>query len=328
MKSEEKISIIVVNWNGLKDTLKCLDSLHQLNYFNYEIIIVDNGSSDDSITVIKESFPHIQIIETKKNLGFAGGNNVGIKKALENKADYIFLLNNDTIVDKNICLNFVSFIKNNNKAGILGARIYKMNQMDYIDHQGGKWNQNIAEFESYNSKSNENLNDNRQVDYVTGCAFFIKKEVVETIGFLEEKFFLMWEETDYCYRAKKKGFEIWAIPSAIIWHKVSSSFIGGKPHTHYYWWRNRLFWINRNLSNKEKKHLFKTILLKEIAHIFKLNFIKSIEYYFIKHSKSKKIEEKKLRLLCYKAGCKGILDYYFNKFGEGPSWLISINNKK
>ncbi len=328
MKNDGKISIILVNWNGLKDTLKCLDSLTKLNYINYEIILVDNGSSDDSVKVIKEKFPDIHLIETKKNLGFAGGNNVGIKKALENKSDYVFLLNNDTVVDKNICMNFVSFIKNNKKAGILGARIYKMDSEDYIDHQGGKWNAEKAEFDSYNSKSIDNLQDNKQVDYVTGCAFFIKKEVVDKIGFLEENFFLMWEETDYCYRAKNFGFEIWAIPSAIVWHKVSSSFIGGKPHTHYYWWRNRLLWINRNLSKNEKKYLFKTVLLKEMAHIFKLNMIKSLEYYFIKHSKSKNIEEKKLKLLCYKAGCRGILDYYFKNFGEGPSWLISPNNKK
>ena len=107
----------------------------------------------------------------------------------------------------------------------------------------------------------------------------IKKEVIETIGMLEEKFFLIWEETDFCYRAKKAGFEIWTVPTAKIWHKISASFSGGKPHMHYYWWRNRLLWINRNLSKKEKRELYLSLLLKEMYKTTKRYYVQTLLFF-------------------------------------------------
>jgi GT2 family glycosyltransferase len=320
-----KISIIIVNWNGWKDTVECLNSVKQINYPNYETIIVDNGSCDNSIIQIKKKFPDILLLETKKNLGFAGGNNVGISYALKNGAEFFLLLNNDTIVNKEILNSFINGFYSQKKAGILGAKIlcYKNK---YIDHFGGFWNSKIAEFVS---QANKQIDDDKwssmkQVDYVSGCAFFIKKSVIEKIGLLEEDFFLIWEETDYCYRAKKAGFEIWAVPTAKVWHKISSSFSGGHHHMHYYWWRNRLLWIKRNCSKQEKKQLYKNVIFPEIIHIHKLKYLKSLQYLFLLtffyfFPKNKKI--KKQKLLRYKAGCKGIKDYYRRKFGKGPKWL-------
>ncbi len=317
----EKIAIIIVNWNGKNDTISCLNSLKHLTYPFYEIILVDNGSTDDSVEIIKKKFPNITILETHKNLGFAGGNNYGIKYALNKQCfKYFFLLNNDTIVDKDILSAFIQASKKNEKAGIFGGKILRYSDRETIDHFGGYWDNSIAEFTALarGEKANTYL-DYKKVDYVCGCCFFIKKEVIEKIGLLEEKFFLIWEEADFCFRAKRNGFEIISVPFAILWHKVSASFNGKKPHMHYYWWRNRLLWIERNCKKEEMQKIYKNLILREIKHIFKLRYLKSPLLIFSFFSPSYK--KRKEKLLCYKAGVRGIRDYFLKRFGKGPNWI-------
>jgi GT2 family glycosyltransferase len=315
------IAIILVNWNGKEDSLECLSSLKKISYAPHEIILVDNGSSDDSVACIQQSFPDIHLIETKKNLGFAGGNNVAIRWALEKKFDFLFLLNNDTIVAPDILEELLAASRAKPKAGILGANVLRYKDPTTIDHLGGIWDPSIAEFHSpfTEHKDHESI-QMQKVDYVSGCAFFVKKELFEAIGLLEEKFFLIWEESDFCARAQKQGFEIWTVPSAKIWHKVSASFTG-KPHLQYYWWRNRLLWIERNCSKKELFALYKNLLLKEITHTFKIRFLKELQYIFLRLFTQKSLEKKREKLLRHRASCRGILDYFFRRFGIGPLWL-------
>lgn len=135
-----KIFIIIVNWNGKQDTLTCLSSLHSLDYSNYQIVIVDNGSNDGSISAIKLQFPHHLLLENHTNLGFTGGNNVGIQYALNHKADFILLLNNDTKVSSDLLKRFILGFQQFPKAGILGAKIYLMQNEEKLDHFGGTWN--------------------------------------------------------------------------------------------------------------------------------------------------------------------------------------------
>jgi GT2 family glycosyltransferase len=328
-KNDPKISIVILNWNGKKDTIECLSSLENLNYSNYDIVVVDNGSTDDSIEVIKSNFPNIILIENKKNLGFAEGNNVGVDFALKNGADYLFLLNNDTIVDKDILSEYVNAMNAQKNAGILGAKILRYDKRDIIDHLGGKWNGKKAEFESFanGEKDSDQYDDMKLVDYVCGCAIFVKREVFETIGNLEPRFFLIWEESDFCYRAKKANFEIWTAPKAKLYHKISQSFTGGKPQMQYYWWRNRLFWIERNLNTKDKLSIYFKTIFPEIVHLFKLFFLKTCQKYLHNLFSPKKNNEKRsTKLLRYKAGCKGVMDYVLRNFYQGPSFLTKKKN--
>lgn len=314
-----KIAIVLLNWNGKKDTLECLSSLEKITYPNLEIIIVDNGSSDGSLITIKEAFPHVLFVETFHNLGYAGGNNVGIDHALKRGADFVLLLNNDTIVDPQFLTAFMQGAKEKPNAGIFGAKVFRYKDPEVLDHMGGHWNPKICEFESlsYGKKDPGTLQEMIPVDYVCGCAIMIKKEVVEHIGKLDTQFFLLWEETDFCARARRAGFEIWLVPQAMIWHKVSASF-SGKALMQYYWWRNRLLWIERNCTRKEKISLYLRVILKEMLQIYKLNALKSLQHWVLKHLFPKKITEKKLYTLKrYKAGCKGIRDYFLRRFG-GP----------
>ncbi len=329
MTQTDAIFLIILNWNGKKDTIQCLQSLQRVKYPKLTVVVVDNGSTDDSLQEIKSSFPTVALIENKKNLGFAEGNNVGIRYALEHGADGVCLLNNDTVVDPLFIDAFAAAASQHPKAGIFGAKIYLFDKRDHLDHLGGIWNPRRAAFDFVGLQALDDphlYGKVQSLDYVCGAAFFVKREVFTTIGLLEPSFFLIWEEADFCSRARSAGYEILSIPDAKIWHKGSASFIH-KPHSTYFWWRNRLLWIERNCSQKEKTTLYKTVLIKEIFHIAKLKWIKSMELFLFgfcfSESKQKKKKEK---LLQYKAAWQGITDFCKKKFDDAPSWIYKTSN--
>lgn len=326
-----KIAIIVLNWNGKKDTLECLSSLQKISYPDYEVIVIDNGSHDDSVLAIERAFPSIEVIKTHENLGFAEGNNVGIRHALAKGADLFFLLNNDTVVDSGILTAFTTSLKDLPYAGILGAKIYLYDQKNTFDHLGGRWNPRKGVFDLI---AKGLVDDGLQweipqkVDYACGAALLIKREVFEKIGELESKFFLIWEESDFCARAQRAGFLTMTCPEAKIWHKVSASFVGGKPHSTYFWWRNRLLWIERNCSSKERLKLFLFVLLPEITHLYKLKILKTIQLKLLSFFTPKKdLSKQRSRVLKYRAACQGIQDYALRRFGNGPAWIYGLKKR-
>lgn len=306
-----KIFVIILNWNGKNDTLKCLFSLSHVKT-PHEIIVVDNGSTDDSIEAIHRSFPNVLLIETGENLGYAGGNNVGIQIALDRGADYLFILNNDTTVEPTI---LEAFLKRD--LPLQGGTTRLMKDPDLLDHLGGNWNAEKGEFEMIGmcAPASEWKNP-MALDYVCGVALFVQAEVFLKVGLFEPRFFLFWEESDFCLRAKRAGYIPTTCPEATLYHKVSASFTGGKPHSTYFWWRNRLLWIDRNCKPEEKKRL-KNAIARDFSHTFKLYLLKSLQLFF-----STKTEERKLRLKTYRAKLRGIKDYYQGRFGNGPSWLF------
>ncbi len=314
-----KIYIILLNWNGKKDTLECLASLKRVHFSYFQPIVVDNGSTDDSVSAIRKAFPNVPIIEAKENLGFAAGNNLGIEWVLTKKAEWILLLNNDTVVDPDLLQGFMEAVKKQPKAKILGAKIYCYDEKKKIDHLGGFWKKGIADFRSDAQNQMDDgisFEEMKEVDYVCGAALLMHRTVPETIGLLEPNFFLFWEESDFCMRAKRVGFEIWTAPKAKVWHKVSASFIGGKPHTHYFWWRSRLLWMERNLPFSERKQIYSKIIFPEIWKHFRYYLLKSIQYQFNRKQITK---QKALR---YKAGLFGAIHYCMGRFGNCPTWLL------
>ncbi|HSX26713.1 MAG TPA: glycosyltransferase family 2 protein [Chlamydiales bacterium] len=315
-----RIFILLLNWNGKRDTLECLASLEKVDYPNFQTLVVDNGSSDDSVPAIRAAFPNVLIDETHANLGFAGGNNVGIEWVLKHHAEWIFLLNNDTIVAPDLLHRFLEAAQKQPKAKILGAKIYRYSDPQRIDHLGGSWNPKIVEFDSYayNQLDNPYYSDMRPVDYVCGAALFMHASVPKTIGLLEPRFFLFWEETDYCFRARRAGFEVWTAPEAKVWHKVSASFTGGKPHMQYFWWRSRLLWLERNCSAEERRELYKKVIFPELFKTLRHYLLRSLQNFLTRTRDPVRLEKAKR----YKAGCMGALDYYRRKFGNCPAWLV------
>jgi GT2 family glycosyltransferase len=305
-----KVFLIILNYNGKSDTINCLNSILAADIKNAQIVVVDNASSDGSVKAVKDTFPNIHLIKNQENLGYAGGNNVGIQYAYKQNADYIFILNNDIKVASNFLEEILKLAKEKPNGGIFGSAIYQYDNPNKLEHLGGYYNSSICEF-----ISNKTLSDKAQkVDYVCGCAILIKREVIEKVGLFEPKFFLLWEESDFCFRAQKKGFEIWVQPLSKIWHKISASFKDGKPQMQYFWWRNRLFWISRNLNKQEKKKAYINVIIPEIIKTYKHLFLKKI--HLILSISKKKRTERKEKYYRLKAAGKGIKDYFFNKFGN------------
>lgn len=326
-----KITIIILNWNGKKDTLECLASVRNIHYPHFKTLVVDNGSTDNSVEAIKEQFPEVTVIATGENLGFAGGNNVGIRAALQDGADSILLLNNDTIVDPEILSAFSHSLQKHAHLGILGAKIYLYDERNKLDHLGGNWNSQKGCFDLIGNRAiddGQSWEEMQEMDYACGCALFVKREVFEAIGLLEPKFFLIWEESDFCLRARRKGFLTMSCPSAKVWHKVSVSFVGGKPHSTYFWWRNRLLWMERNCSLSERISLYCRILIPDILHLWKLRILKSLQLQvllLIRPHANHTMRREKIRK--YRAALHGVRDYLLRRFGGGPSWLY-LNEPK
>jgi len=316
-----QIAIIILNWNGKQDTLDCLQSLTKVTYPNILTIVVDNGSSDDSVSAIQTQFPSVHLIANASNLGFAEGNNVGIRFALQTDAAFLFLLNNDTIVDPQILTSFLNHFNLHPDAGILGAKICLFNDRTTLDHWGGNWNAKKGHFDLIGHRQQENTPPPDTIDYVCGAAFMTRRTVWETIGLLEPQFFLIWEESDFCFRARKQGFKILTCPQAIIWHKVSASFVS-KPHSTYFWWRNRLLWIERNCTTPEKLSLYFRVLLPEISHLLKTQLLKSLQLHIRKRlSPHTPFTSQQEKLKKNRAALQGVLDYTFRRFGNAPSWI-------
>lgn len=320
-----KIVILILNWNGKKDTLECLSSLQAARQKpKFATLVIDNGSTDDSVAAIRAAFPEVPILETKENLGFAGGNNAGMRWALDKSFDWILLLNNDTVVAPDFLEGFLFAAKTKPEGKIFGAKIYRYQDKARIDHLGGFWNPSTAEFESnaFGQIDDGSFEEMQQVDYVCGCALLMHRAVPEAIGLLEESFFLLWEETDFCTRAKRAGFQIWTAPQAKLWHKVSTSFTGGKAHMHYFWWRNRLLYISRNQSGAEKRTTYRKTLLPEMLKCFKLSVLKSVQsrLRFLCGASSR---ERLLKARRYRAGCLGILHYFLGRLGNCPPRFLN-----
>ena len=268
-----KISIIILNWNGKEDTLECLESLRKLDYLNYEIIVVDNGSSDDSVPILRKGFPNIELIVNDKNLGYAGGNNVGIEYALKRKADYIFLLNNDTVVHKDCLRELLDVIEREPKVGFVGPKTYYYQEPKRIQFIGGSYSF-ITGRSSYigSGEIDHGQHDElREVDFINGHALLVRKEVIDSIGMLDPEYFAYNEETDWCIRAKGKNYKCLYVPRAIVWHKSSKSSCGlTRP---YLITRNQLLFMRKNASKRQLMIFFLHFFLVQTTHRM-LSFLK------------------------------------------------------
>jgi len=271
---QKEIYIIVLNWNGRKDTLECLESLKNIDYTNYKIIVVDNNSQDGSVFEIKKKHSKAIVIQNKTNLGFAGGNNIGIKYATENKADYILLLNNDTTVEKTFLNELVKVGDSDKNIGLVGSKIYYYDEPNRIWFAGGKvnWLRNSGMHIGLDIIDNGQFNKKKEVDYLTGCCLLIKREVIEKIGTLSEDYFLYYEDTDYSLRAQNAGFKCIYAPKSKIYHKISRSTKPGSPSYIYYHSRNGLVMAKRTGSFFNKIILYPYCLMLFFKQIIKIIF--------------------------------------------------------
>jgi hypothetical protein len=338
MIRSSKISIIILNWNGKNDTLECLQSVQEIDYPNFDVIVVDNGSKDDSVRAVRARFPKVAVCETGKNLGYAGGNNVGMRYALENGAEYILLLNNDTVVDSGVLKGFMQASELIPQGGIFAAKIYYYAEPTKLWYAGIKRNDQRFCFEHIGDGLYDDelsFNAIAETDYACGCCLFIPAKIVRTIGLLDEAFFLVFEETDWCYRARQNGHKCYLIPQAKVWHKVSASFGGDEsPLFNYFMTRNRLLWAKKHLSCKKRVSLYKIVIAEIFSSTFPkfhLNrgeralFIKTLYWGCCSYLRSLR---RQLTNPLNRARMLGVLDYFLRRFGDCPHDDLKLNNSK
>ena len=217
---------MVLAWNGKPLTLECLDSLAALRYENASVILVDNASADGTADAVRKAHgDRVAVIENEENLGFARGNNVGIRRALDEGADFVLLLNNDTVVDPALLDRLVEVIAGSDEIGIVGPKIYYASPPDRIWFAGGEvlLSRGLSRHIGIRERDTGRYDSIRDVDYVTGCALLARREVFEKIGYLDPVFAAYYEDTDFCMRARRAGFRVVYAPAGKVWHKISAS---------------------------------------------------------------------------------------------------------
>lgn len=240
------ISIITVNYNGMNDTCHMIDSLMQhLSKVWYEIIIVDNASLKDEITEIQAKYKNIHCIKSDSNLGFAGGNNLGIMQA---NGKYVLLLNNDTYINDDSLLSLAEFLDSNTAVGAVSPKI-KFADSNIIQFAGYT---DLSQVTLRNSLIGFGETDLGQYDtpakssFLHGAAMMLRRDIIKKVGLMPEIYFLYYEELDWCEQIKKNGFELWYNPQAVVFHKESRSVGQNSPLRCYYMTRNRLLYAWRN----------------------------------------------------------------------------------
>jgi GT2 family glycosyltransferase len=243
------VHVIILNWNGLADTLACLESCRQLTYPNLRLLVVDNGSTDGSETALRARFPDVELLQTGANLGFAGGNNVGIRDALERGADWVLLLNNDTVVAPDFVDALVDTAATDARIGMLSSKIYYFEPPDVLWYASAHMN----EWLGYGRHRGEGQQDRGQFDVVedtnrpTGCSLLVSRAVCERVGLLADEFFCYCEDLDWGLRTRRAGFRVVYAPGSKVWHKVSRSTGGARSGLSlYYYVRNLLLCLDRN----------------------------------------------------------------------------------
>jgi len=245
--SQPLVYIIILNTNRRDDTIACLESLSKSTYNNLKIIVLDNNSADGSVDAIRLAYPNVQIINLTENLGYAGNNNVGIEEAMKQGADWILVLNEDTILDPECMAELINVGEGDSKIGIVGPMVYHHNEPTVIQSAGGMlgkyWqSQHLGQNEEDTGK----FNAPHSVEWISGCAILVRRAAIENAGMLDASFFIYWEETEWCIRVARSGWKIVHVPQAKIWHKGVQRDYQPKPSFTYYGTRNQLLTLSKH----------------------------------------------------------------------------------
>ncbi|WP_224268029.1 glycosyltransferase family 2 protein [Haloprofundus salinisoli] len=250
----------VLNWNNYRDTAACLEALQGLSYHNHRLLVIDNGSTDGSSKKLEHEFPQITLINSSENLGFAGGHNLAIERALEQGADYVWILNNDTFISNPLTLTqLVQQAESNTSIGALSPLVYRYPNMSDLWFSRGKVNIDAgAAWHANDATAGDGLI--RDNDYLPFCATLFPISVFEEIGLLSDDYFLYLEDADFCQRLLESGYELVTDTDSHLFHKESSSS-GGKvsPTSLYYIARNRWLFARR-WSGEVRTSFYRTYL--------------------------------------------------------------------
>lgn len=302
------VAIVVLNWNNAPDTLACLESLTEVTYPHAEVVVVDNGSDDSSVAVIRQRFPSLVVLEAGANLGYAGGNNVGIRHALSQGSGLICLLNNDVLVAPGFLEPLVQACGGPAGPAVSTPMICEAVQPERIWALGAAVDRRIGSPIRLHAGevSTEWIGmPPYEVDFAPGTAMLVPCRVFEAVGLMDEAFFLYFEEMDWSLRARRAGYRILTVPSAVIWHKVSATLGQTSPVVDYYMLRNHLRFVARHWSGLARWHLIGRIVARNLA---------TIAAYSVKPHGGQRLPSRNARL-------RALRDALLGRWGKmEPSW--------
>ncbi len=236
-----RVAVIVLHYGDLNLTLNCLGDVFRFDHPNYKVWLVNNALKPKHTRIIKELYPEVLILEPKQNRGFAGGINLALSHSWQWKPDYFLILNNDVRLKDKVLKQLVEFALKNERAGVVGPLVWEGEENTLVPVCGGR----IRPFWFWCQK-NFRIGDSCEVDFVSGCVFLLKREVVEKVGKWDERFFMYWEEIDYCLRAKKKGFKIYCAVDVQAYHRGQQGTGYLSPSYVYYMTRNHLLVVGKH----------------------------------------------------------------------------------
>lgn len=250
--AKPKISFLTVNFNQAGVTVDLLRTLEKLNYAEWECIVVDNGSEPSTLEKETKAFSKVKFLRSDENLGFAGGNNIGLSLC---EGEYIFLVNNDTELPSEFLDELVPFIDSCENLGALSPRIKYHDEPDLIQYAGSNEMNKITIRSfgvGFREKDIGQYNDIRKTPFTHGAAMLVPRKVLDAVGPMREDYFLYYEELDWCERIKQEGYDIWYYGTSFLWHKESVSTGRNSPFKTYYINRNRLLFARRNYDAKTR----------------------------------------------------------------------------
>lgn len=254
---QPKLFVIILNYNGCQDTLDCVESVLRCDYKNLVTVVVDNASTDGSYPVFLGKLPaEVVLLRSETNIGYAGGNNIGIRYAQEQGAEYICVLNNDTVIHGDAFSKCVSFLQENPQAGFVGPVILEFHE-DTVQSTGGDIHIRKGDVTlNNNGKLPSQLPDRIPCDYIGGACILMRTSLLDQVGLIPECYFLFFEETEWCFRAQQAGWENQCIPGAYVRHKGSASIDAIDGLHAYLMERNRVAFVRRNIGSKARFCLY------------------------------------------------------------------------
>ncbi len=270
-----KVITVILNYRNAPDTIECVRSIFKNSYPNHECILIDNASADGSAAILRKEFPHIPLIENTANLGYAGGNNIGIDCALHNGADYVFILNNDALLGAPETIGqLVDIGERDQKATIIAPRICYHNEPDRINSLGTSMDWlRLRPYQGLCGQIDQDPGRPLQnAVIIPGSALLLKKELIERVGKFNESYFLIHEDADLCYRNRKAGFKNIVLPQSTVYHKVSRTLSRYPFLSEYYSTRNFLYLAKTHATFLEKLSVMLGVLMFSIQRAFQFLF--------------------------------------------------------
>lgn len=249
----------MVTWNQVDKTLACLETVFSLNYPEFQVILIDNGSTDDTVSKVKARFPEVKITALSRNVGFAKGYNLGLCQCAVDDFEFLLLINNDTLLAPDVLLHLVEHMILHPDVGMATAKIYYADEPNRIWSVGGMINpinlEVIKKFDDFLDQGQ--LSEVKSLDFVPLCGVLIRCQLLTTVGFLDERFFVYYEDMDFSRRVRQADFKIDLVPDAKIWHAVSSSSGGANSPNERYWMaRSSIMFFRKHGSLKQLPIIF------------------------------------------------------------------------